>query len=568
MPACRQCQQQFEVTQDDLAFLESISPVFGEKKELIPPPNLCPRCRMQRRFAFRNERSLHRRTCDMTGNSLISFFRADAPYKVYEKDAWWSDAWDALSYGKEVNLSESFFDQFAKLRDLVPRLGMLLSPDEGSAYSPYCMYTKRCYMCVSCVVNEDSLYCYQANDSKDCADCSNVTRCERCYECVYCFNLQTSSFCKDCENGSGLLFCQDCRGCSDCIGCKNLVNKKFHVFNQPVDAKEFEALRSQLSSHASLQKIAEQFRSLALALPTRASHITACENSTGDHLRNCKNIRECFDAMHLEDCSFVCPCPQPTKDAHGAHYSPQSELIYDCMSAVRSSRMRFSLHSWDSDDITYCDECYNSHSLFGCIGLRHKEYCILNKQYTKEEYDALVPKIIEGMRKTPLRFSGASEGQVGEWGEYPPIAQSPFAYNDTIAQDEFPLTKEEVLARGWKWQEEKDEMPKVAKVIDAEQLPDSIDDIPDDVLNWAIRCEKTLRPFKLIKQELEFYRSMRLPVPRLHPDERYRGRVTLRNPRKLWKRPCMKCEKEMLTTYAPERREKLYCEVCYLKEVY
>ncbi len=511
---------------------------------------------MQRRFSYRNERALYRRTCDQTGNPLISFYRSDAPFKVYEKDAWWSDAWDALSYGREVNLSQSFFDQIANLRTVVPRLGMLLSPDEGSAYSPYCMYTKRCYMCVSCVVNEDSLYCYQANDAKDCADCNSVTRCERCYECVYCFGLQTSAFCKDCENGSGLFFCQDCKGCTDCIGCKNLVNKKLHVFNKPVSAETFAALRAQLSSQSTLADIAEKCRALSLTLPTRSTHIVGCENCTGDHLRNCKNVSACFDAMHLEDCSFVCPCPQPTKDTHDAHYSPQSELIYDCMSAVRSSRMRFSLHSWDCDDLSYCDECYNCKHLFGCIGLRHKEYCILNKQYTKEEYEHLVPLIIAHMREAQ------------EWGEYFPIANSPFAYNETIAQDEFPLAKEEVLARGWQWQEKTDDMPKVTKIIPAMQLPDSIDAIPDDVCNWAIECAVTKRPFKIIKQELDFYRSMRLPVARLHPDERHHRRMTLRNPRNLWRRPCATCGKEMQTTYAPERPEIVCCEECYLKEVY
>ena len=111
-------------------------------------------------------------------------------------------------------------------------------------------------------------------------------------------------------------------------------------------------------------------------------------------------------------------------------------------------------------------------------------------------------------------------------------------------------------------------MPKVDKVIPAEKLPDSIDDIPDDILNWAIKCEATGRPFRIIKQELEFYRKMKLPIPHFHPDERHRRRMALRNPRKLWRRPCGKCGKEMETTYAPERPEIVYCESCYLQEVY
>jgi hypothetical protein len=190
------------------------------------------------------------------------------------------------------------------------------------------------------------------------------------------------------------------------------------------------------------------------------------------------------------------------------------------------------------------------------VGLKHKKYCILNRQYTQDEYERLVPQIIEHMR------------QGGEWGEFFPTTLSPFPYNETLAQESFPLSKEEILKRGWMWREQKDEMPKVEKVIVARNLPDSIEDVPDDILNWAVECEVTKRPFKIIKPELEFYRKMKLPVPHFHPDERHCRRMELRNPQHLWSRQCAKCGKGIETTYPPERPERVYCEECYLKEVY
>ena len=33
----------------------------------------------------------------------------------------------------------------------------------------------------------------------------------------------------------------------------------------------------------------------------------------------------------------------------------------------------------------------------------------------------------------------------GEWGEFFPSSLSPFGYNETVAQEYFPLTREEVL---------------------------------------------------------------------------------------------------------------------------
>ncbi len=155
-----------------------------------------------------------------------------------------------------------------------------------------------------------------------------------------------------------------------------------------------------------------------------------------------------------------------------------------------------------------------------------------------------------------------------EWGYFFPSDISPHAYNETVANFYYHLTREEVEKRGFKWKEMKDELPKVEKIISASQLPDTIESVPDDILNWAIKCEITDRPFKIVKQELEFYRKMKLPIPHLHPDERHKRRMAIRNPRRLWDRTCDKCEKAIRTTYAPERPEKVFCEECYLAEVY
>lgn len=88
-----------------------------------------------------------------------------------------------------------------------------------------------------------------------------------------------------------------------------------------------------------------------------------------------------------------------------------------------------------SDHMLYCANCFHSSYCFGCVGLRNKSYCILNKQYTKEEYEVLVPQIIKKMQADD------------KWGEFFPITMSPFAYNETVAQEYFPLSKEEALAK-------------------------------------------------------------------------------------------------------------------------
>lgn len=81
----------------------------------------------------------------------------------------------------------------------------------------------------------------------------------------------------------------------------------------------------------------------------------------------------------------------------------------------------------------YCINCHNSSEIFWCIWLRNKQYCILNKQYTKEQYYEILPRLIEYMLKK------------WEWWEFFPSYLSPFWYNETVAGEYFPMTREEVL---------------------------------------------------------------------------------------------------------------------------
>lgn len=547
MIQCKECQSSFEITDRHRDFYARVQ---------VPEPTFCPECRLQRRFAFRNERKMYRRKCDLTGKNIISFHHPDKPYKVYDQAEWWSDKWNPMSYGREFDFSRPFFEQFRELQLAVPRISMTVSHCENCEYAPYSVDSKNCYMCISCLGSEDLYYSYQTNSSRDCVDCSLCTRCELCYECLYCVQLFQSGFCQNCENGENLWFCQDSKNCKNCIGCKNLLNKEYHVFNQPVTKTEFEALKTSLLNHQILRQVEAKAKAFFLTQIQRANYLVNCENCTGDHLANSKNTFVSFDNREIEDGYYLYVGPRNVRDCQDMHYSPNTELVYEAMSAVNNFNTKFVLHSWDNKNSAYIDECFYSQDLFGCIGVRHQQYCILNKQYSKEEYGRLLPRILEHMTKT------------GEWGEFFPMNLSTFAYNETLAQDYFPLSEAETVARGLEWRDFHDEPLKVEKEIPANRLPDATPQVPEDILNWAIVCEATNRPFKLQKQELQFYRKLGLPVPHLHPDERYNRRMALRNPLRLYDRTCAKTGQPLKTTFAPERPELVVSEEYYLKTVY
>ena len=558
---CKQCSVQFEITQDDLAFYDKVSPVFNGVKYQIPEPSLCPDCRQQRRLTFRNERKLYKRQCDGTGNNMVSVFPEESSFTVYNPSYWHSDKWNPLTFGLEVDFQKSFLDQFQVLWMIVPQIGRSVEGNENCDFVNQAGWNKNCYLIFESSENELVFYSEHVNKSISSFDCSYSNTCELCYECFDCLDCYHSCFLQSCQNCSDSWFLKNCIGCKNCFGSVNLRNKEYYFLNQQLSKEEYlkkvESL--QLDSEKKIQQWKKEFCDFSKKFPEKYVHGFQNESSTGDYLKYTQNCYDCYNLWNSQDCRF-CSDAGVLRDCYdvtvfgivrGAVFSYDNHEIGDgCQEILFSDKIL------TSSNVMYCHSIWNSEHLFGCIGLKHKKYCILNKQYTKEEYEELVPKIIQHMKAT------------GEWGEFFPVELSPFAYNETVANEYFPLTKEEVESRAWNWKEEIDEIPNVTKKIPAERLPDAITEIPDDILNWAIICERSKRPFKIIPQELKFYREQNLPIPHLHPDERHKNRMALRNPRKLWTRNCDKCAKEIKTTYSPERPETVYCEECYLGEVY
>jgi len=550
MKTCKQCKLSFDVTEADRRFYETISPEFNGKKYLLPEPTLCPDCRAQRRLAFRNERSLYHKKSDMGGKPIVSMYPADKPYKVYSQEEWWSDKWDGLEYGQEFDFNRPFFEQFNELMLKVPRIALINKEAQNSEYCNFALRNKDSYLLFTSGYCENCLYCNRTFDSRDSVDCMNVTDSELCYECIdceKCYNgkwLQACSNCTDCEFGF------DLKSCKNCFACTGLRGKQYCIGNVQMTKEQYENALAELRKNpkAILQQFLEHKKKLVRKLYNGQNN----ENSTGDNIFNTKNCQSCFSVNTVEDCKYLCDT-RHMKTSYDVNNDDNSELIYEVVGSESNYHCLFHDICWFDSEILHSSLCFNSKNLFGCVGLKKNEYCILNKQYSKEKYMEIVPKIIEHMKKTK------------EWGEFFPVTISPFGYNETMANDYYPLTSRDTKTLGWKWYEDAEAKAYKGPVY---EIPPDIKDVSEEITKAVLTCEVTGKPYKVIPQELKFYRSMSLPVPRLSPNQRYKDRLALRNPRKLWDRKCDSCGKAIQTSYSPDRPEKVYCEDCYLKTVY
>ncbi len=559
---CVHCSAPFEITDDDLNFYEKVSPVFNNTRYKIPPPTHCPHCRQQRRLALSNEQNLYPSQCHLCKKNTLTSYSPASNQPIYCRDCWHSDKWNANDYGQDFDFKRPFFEQLAELRKKVPAIALSVQgTNVNSDYIHLAGSCKNCYLIMHADFCEDCYYGYGFKKNVCCVDGFYNLHSELCYDCVDVHKSYDLKACQDCISCNSSAFLRDCIGCKNCFLCVGLRNKEFCFENQQLTKEQYEKKMAEidLGSYAQYQQCRKRLQELEKEHSFKEFQGHNLENSFGNHLYNCKNTIYSFDCEDVEDAKYCYQAVLGAKNCYDIYqYGTNLQESYECsISGENSYHLLFcdNCHM-NSSDLLYCFYMERSKDCFGCVQMQQKRYCILNKQYTKEQYEELVSKIIEHMKKT------------GEFGEFFPLTFSPYGYNKSSAQMYYPLTQEQAHAQGLWWDEYETPMPKVTLTVPAQKLADNIKDIGDDILSAVIECEITGKLFKITPQELKIYRQQGIPLPRRHPTQRHLDRFHRRNPRNFWQRSCENCQKQIWTTYAPEAPGKILCEKCYMEKAY
>jgi Zn ribbon nucleic-acid-binding protein len=162
---------------------------------------------------------------------------------------------------------------------------------------------------------------------------------------------------------------------------------------------------------------------------------------------------------------------------------------------------------------------------------------------------------------------------VYKYGEFFPSDLSPFAYNETIAQEFYPKTKEEIISQGFNFREP--ETKNYIPTVKAGYIPDNISDVPEEFSKEILECKNKGKietqctlAFRIMPEELSFYKKQKIPIPEYCPNCRHYARLAKHLPPKIFNRICVKCGSNMKTSYSTDRSEIVYCDNCYKKEIY
>ena len=515
---CRISWKEFTITDQEIALLNKLSPIIGWEKFALPLPTLCPEERRRRKLPYKNYFSLFRRTDAETGEKFISTYPPDSSYTVYSQPHWWSDSWEGKDYAKEYTREKSVFEQIHELQLSVPlpALDNSYRDLENSEYINGNGKSKNCYLISNGNNNEKCLYSWYIFGSSNVIDSNYITECE------YCSHSQHLWKCYDVHHSWDTSECRESRYCFSCIWCHHilgwvgLTNQSYQILNISCTKEEFETTLEKLKKDAHFRRDFEsKTRELIGRIWLKRNILTGSIDTTGDFCYDSKNAYECYNVGDCENVFYITDS-YDTKDSMDiSMWGDNTRLSYDCIDiGLNVSNLYWSTACWDGAVYNfYSYKCHACSYVFGCVWLKNQSYCILNKQYTKEEWEETIKKMIRQMQKEET------------WGEFLDPRYAFYAYNESHAMEQLPLAKEEVTARWFRWSDRAESIPEgITKMIPGGRLPESIEWIPDDVLDWAIQCRITGKYFKIQPLELDMLRRFSLPLPQIHPIERIQKR--------------------------------------------
>lgn len=547
------CENEFNITDEDIEFLKLLR---------VPPPNYCPTCRRIRRLAFMGSNRFFKRSCSATNHTemMISILPQECPFPVYDYLYFISDEFDPFMFSASFQDGVSPMETLLSLRRIFP-MPSFLNRDSLSINSEYTnggRNLKNGYYAFGCFDSEDVRYSNLILKSKDIGDSRAIRHSQFVYNSLASDYLYKSSYIYFSTHIVESMFLFDCRNCDYCFGCVNLRNKKYCVFNEQLTKDEYEMFIKNLYplSRDTLREYEKKFWDLIRILPMNASHNIGSKNVSGVGIVNCEDVYDSVDSDKSQHTRYA-DGAMSHKDSMDILFSGgHSHNLYNTTNVgSQSSNVKFSVSSKFCTDSEFVFNSKNLSNCFMCFGLQNKSYCILNTQYEPEEYFKIVDKI-----KTKMINDG-------EYGDGLGFAFSAQPYNFSSAGSTYPLSDEQIKDFGGYSLNDPETNAENMVILEKEEIPKTIEEVTGDILNEAIRCEVTGRPFRIVAPELEFYRTMNIPLPTVHPTPRMRVFADLKPTSKKYKTTCRKCKNVIDSMLNPKQDFVLYCEKCYQQEV-
>lgn len=300
--------------------------------------------------------------------------------------------------------AEDFFKELQRIISSLPKRPLFILNSETTEFADKITFSKNLFTCFDCANCTDCAYVYDSYMSVNSIDCDYAVESQYCYECTDSYKAFNCEYLEYCGNIRDSSYCYDCSG-NNLFGCVNLTNKLFCIFNRQLTEDEY---RKQVKIYKTWkpEKILEEVEKIKKIYPLTQTVEGHNENTTyGNYIHYNKDCYMCFDAARNENCSYLYDSFY-NKSCLDMTYSGQnSELCYESIDSAQSFNCNYIVESDSCRDSSYVFYCLDVKNSLACVGLSHKQYCILNRQFTKEEYDIVGKQILEELKAKNLGWN-------------------------------------------------------------------------------------------------------------------------------------------------------------------
>jgi len=300
---------------------------------------------------------------------------------------------------------QTFFTELQKLIDSYPKVPSNIVSSENCEYGNKLFFSKNLSYCFDDAHCTDGLFVYDSYMSPSCVDCDYCIESELCYESVDAFKCFNSSYLENCGSVRDSMYSYNCINCHDVFGCVNLQNKSFCIFNRQVSEAEYRKILPRYAGWPA-EKVLAMVRELKQRFPLTQTNEAHNENSPyGNYVYFSKNCYMSFDAGHNEESGYLYDSFY-NKTCFDTTYAAQNnQLSYEVVDSGDVFNCNYAVYSTTCHDSSYIFNCSNVKDSLGCVSLSNKQYCILNRQLTKEHYEIVKAEIFSQLEKEKLGWS-------------------------------------------------------------------------------------------------------------------------------------------------------------------
>lgn len=297
--------------------------------------------------------------------------------------------------------AETFLTELNKLIVSFPKLTTHSLNSVNSEYGDQLYYCKNMINSFDTLNSSDSMYTFNSHTCVNCIDIDYSFDSQLCYDSVDLLKCYNSAYLEDCANIRDSYYAYACVDCSNVFGCSHLRGKQYCIFNRQLTPEQYNQL---LPKYLALppEKVLQVLQELKKQFPLTQTHGLNNTNSPyGDYIYNCKNCYMCYDTTKSENSGYIYDS-QGMNNCYDVTFSDASQISYEVIDSTTIFNSSYVIWCGHCSDSNYIVTCGNVKNCLGCVNLYQKQYCILNRQFTKEEYERISTPLLAELRAKNL----------------------------------------------------------------------------------------------------------------------------------------------------------------------